>query len=194
MLFVMITGPLGVGKSTLAHGLSRATDEKSAVVDGDHLAMTWPGGAERARLDLVENNLLSCAKNFHDWGAVYVFASWVFESERRYNLFAEQVRRRNWEFLGIGLHADDDVLLRRLLARKNQPFAPSPDNIDWIKRLNKRTRSFSNCRQIDTSALSEAAVLYRAKVLLDEGVRTRKGNPDDDSDSGFWSFLKSSDQ
>lgn len=168
MRFVLVTGALGAGKTRVIHGIGRCFTENNAVLDGDALSMTRPGGTDRDRLDLVEANLVACAENFAAWGAEYLFAAWVIEDEERLRRLADTVCARGWTFQAIALTASHEKLLERLHARRDQPFEASDENVRWLTRLNGRIGKLPMCAQIDTTALSEARVIYEAAAAVRE--------------------------
>lgn len=161
MRFVLVTGPLGVGKTTVCKQLAMRYAEQNALLDGDDLGMTRPGGLTGKRLDLVERNLLTCAANFREWGAQYVFCSWVIANQFRLNRFQRRVIAAGFDFTCFALTAHDEVLFQRIEGRPEMRFIPSLENKAWLGDLNARVGRLRGCMQINTTGLDLFTVVDR---------------------------------
>lgn len=151
MRVVMLTGPLGVGKSSAIEGLSRVYQGvKNAQLDADYVAMTRPGGIDRGRLDMVEANIMACARNFRDWGAEILFTCWLFESQRRLNRFTYRMRTEGMPVCTVALTGSLEVLCERI-AHRERPFVFSDANKHWLEVLNQRTRQLRGVHHVDTT-------------------------------------------
>jgi predicted kinase len=148
---VMLIGPPGVGKTTVAESLSRQCPLQNVVLDGDSLAHTWPGGMDRKRLDLIERNLLHCAEGYRIWGAQYCFCSWVVAHQQRLDMLGRRMRAKGIHLRVIALDAPVGILVDRMMARPQPRFAPTDENIDYLSSLSKRIRNLHHCELVDTT-------------------------------------------
>jgi dephospho-CoA kinase len=166
MRVVLVTGPLGVGKTTLIEGLGRAyARRKAAVLDGDALSMTFPGGMGNSRLDLVEENLLSCAMNFRDWGAEYLFTAWIFARQNRLDHFVDRLVAQDMPVMVVSLCVSPAARDARLAARdRAHNFDPATQ--EWLRLLQESTMRLKTDLQIDTSGLTAYEVMNRVTERL----------------------------
>jgi cytidylate kinase len=114
----IISGPAGIGKSTVASGLA-SNIEESAYISGDTVMDMHVGGRERPwksekELDLLWDNIIALTKNFLKVGDVVIdyvtFPSrltWIKEALNEYDVLINYVL----------LWAKDDVLKNRDLLR-----------------------------------------------------------------------------
>ncbi len=163
---VLILGPPGVGKSTLVDGLARACPHQNARVDSDHLGLTRPGGTNRSRLDLVENNLFHCINNYRDWGAQYIFCTWITERQHRLDGMITRLRVANVSTRAIALDAPCDELLSRIDRRPDSRFEANQSGIDHLQGLSNRMHRLASCKHIDTFGRSEFEVLKQVRSLV----------------------------
>ena len=69
MLVILITGAPGVGKTTLLPLLAEHLPQRNAFLDGDAVGRTVPLTRTIERLNLIQDNIRVCARNFAAWGA-----------------------------------------------------------------------------------------------------------------------------
>lgn len=163
---VLIMGPPGVGKSTLIEGLARACPHQNARVDSDHLGCTRPGGTARSRLDLIENNLFHCISNYREWGAEYIFCTWITEHQHRLDGLITRLRAANVTARAIALDAPCDELLSRIDGRPDSRFEASTSGIDHLRGLSSRMQRLASCKHVDTLGRSEFEVLKQVRSLV----------------------------
>ncbi|MGM0436439.1 MAG: AAA family ATPase [Bacillota bacterium] len=114
----IISGPAGIGKSTVARELAKSIDE-SACIKGDdvidmHVSGQEPPWKSDKELDLVWNNIIALTRNFLKVGDVVIdyvtFPSrltWIKETLNEYDVLINYVL----------LWAEDEVLKKRDLLR-----------------------------------------------------------------------------
>lgn len=159
MRVVLVTGPLGVGKSTLIEGLGRIySRRKAAVLDGDALSMTYPGGTSTGRLNLVEENLFSCAQNFRDWGAEYLFMAWIFARQGRLDHFVDRLVEQDIGVMVVSLCASTKARDDRL-QKRDRAHNFDPDTQRWLELLHESTLKLKTDMLIDTSHMNAYEVM-----------------------------------
>lgn len=163
---VMLIGPPGVGKTTVAEALSRQCPLQNVVLDGDALGQTMPGGLDRKRLDLVERNLLHCAEGYRMWGAQYCFSTWVVAHQQRLDMLGKRMRAKGIHLRVFALDAPVGVLVDRIMARPQPRFAPTDENIDYLGSLSKRIRGLHHCEIVDASGKHFSSVVNEIAVRL----------------------------
>lgn len=166
MRMVLLIGPPGVGKTTVANYLSRQCPFQNVVLDGDDLAMTNPGGTDRKRLDLIERNILHCAEGYRLWGAQYCFVSWIVAHQHRLDMMEKRFRAKGIHMRAVALDAPVNVLVDRMATRPQARFAPTENNLDYLNGLRKRIRGMSRCEVLDTTGRHFTAVAQDASTLL----------------------------
>ena len=97
---LLITGTVGVGKTTVAEAVGRLREERSvphAVVDLDQIRLLWPSpDADRFNLAVELRNLASLARNYREAGAQRLIMAGVTERRSdlaRYGRFALSTKR-----------------------------------------------------------------------------------------------------
>lgn len=163
---VLLIGPPGVGKSTVATYLARQCPYQNVVLDGDSLAMTHPGGTDRKRLDLIERNMLHCAEGYRLWGAHYSFCSWIVAHQHRLDMLEKRMRAKGIHLRVIALDAPVNVLVDRMMARPQARFSPTENNREYLSGIRKRIRNLSHCEIIDTTGKHFTSVAQDAAALI----------------------------
>lgn len=162
MRMVLLIGPPGVGKSTVASYLSRQCPFQNVMLDGDDLAMTNPGGTDRKRLDLIERNIVHCAEGYRLWGAEYCFCSWIVAHQHRLDVLEKRLRAKGIHLRSIALDAPVNMLVDRMMHRPQPRFAPTESNLDYLNGLRKRIRGLARCEILDTTGRHFTAVAQDA--------------------------------
>ncbi|NHN35494.1 AAA family ATPase [Paenibacillus agricola] len=148
-LIYLISGPLGVGKSTTSKELARNI-KQCVLIEGDDLLNMFKGESQPSweeRLNLTWKNILALTRNFilNDLSVVIDF---VVEDELDW--FCNQISDLNVELRYIILRADKDKLIERLNIR---------GDIDSLERslflLNKMETSPSNNQFFYDSTLKQ---------------------------------------
>ncbi|WP_173915304.1 AAA family ATPase [Halobacillus sp. Marseille-Q1614] len=110
----IISGPCGVGKSTITKALAQEMEE-AALLEGDviYSMLTVELSWER-HLEIVWQNILSLTRNFVE-NNLNVVIDYVVESELEW--FCKQLTELNVHIYYVVLRADEEVLMKRLNKR-----------------------------------------------------------------------------
>ena len=147
----VITGPAGVGKSTVSYELGKRLD-KSVVIEGDTIYNFFVGGrikpwAPNAPLDLFWRNSIMLIKSYLENGYDVVF-NYIIENKELENL--KEVFK-DYDFIFSCLLVDESTIIRRDLLR--------PEDCQMHERSLVLLREFINCNYdkkyiIDSSNLT----------------------------------------
>jgi 2-phosphoglycerate kinase len=112
----IISGPYGVGKSTIAQELAQRM-EKVALIEGDLMKLMF-GGKEQSpweeQLSIIWENILCLTKNFIE-NNMNVIIDYVVESELEW--FYKHISKLNANIYYVVLRADEDIIIKRLSKR-----------------------------------------------------------------------------
>ena len=117
----IISGPPGVGKSTVSKELA-ATFDKSAVIEGDMIYLMVKSGLvapwedDGYYMDLFWDNIISLTKNFMDRGITVVIEYVIFEEQLK--KIADFLKARQINLKYCVLLAEEQTLRARDLSRK----------------------------------------------------------------------------
>lgn len=124
---MLITGPIGAGKTTVASEVSELLEEAGVphgFLDIDALRWCYPSLPEdRFRTELAMKNLAAVWANFQEFGATSLILSDVIESRNELARYQEAVPGA--DILVIRLRASLDTLAERV--RRREPGAA----LDW---------------------------------------------------------------
>ena len=121
MKALLVTGPVGVGKTTAAEAVGdvlAAASVPHAVIDLDGLRRSWPSPADDPfNLGLELRNLQAVARNYRDAGAQRLVLAGVLERRTDRSRYAEVL---GVDLLVCRLIADLAVIRERLVARHRE--------------------------------------------------------------------------
>ncbi|WP_219835007.1 AAA family ATPase [Paenibacillus sp. R14(2021)] len=145
----LLSGPLGVGKSTTSRELARIT-EQSVLIEGDHLLDMFYGEVQppwEERLNLAWTNIAAVTRNVirHRFNVIIDF---VVEDELDW--FCEQIADLNVSVKYVVLRADQEQIVERLRIRGDMDaldrslfllnkLTTSPANIPFIMDTTRKT-------------------------------------------------------
>ncbi|CAM4105151.1 ATP-binding protein [Paenibacillus alkaliterrae] len=162
LIIYLISGPLGVGKSTASKELAQKI-KQCVLIEGDDLLHMFKGESQPSweeRLSLTWNNILALTRNFiqHDLNVVIDF---VVEDELDW--FCKHISDLNVSLKYVVLRADKDKIIERLRIR---------GDIHSLERslflMSKMEASPSNERYIYDNTLKQPA--ETVKDIIDDSV------------------------
>jgi predicted kinase len=136
---LLVTGPIGVGKTAVLHEADALLIEVGAghgTVELEEIARCWTDAMERSRASLVYQNLAALWSNFAAVGASRLLLAGLLEQRSELRLVSEAVPGA--AVTVVRLHAPLSVLEQRI--RLREPGSPKGE-IDgarwWAEHLDK---------------------------------------------------------
>lgn len=166
---LLITGPVGIGKTAVAGAVGAALAEigvPGAVIDLDGLASAWPAPPDdRFNLALELRNLRAVTRNYLDAGAARLVLAGVVEST--------EDRLRYREALGVELavcrlRAAPETIRRRLVGRHiDGNHVNDEAALRWhLSRATELERILDDARVADFDVSAESSVAEVARAVL----------------------------
>jgi hypothetical protein len=157
---VAINGTSFVGKTTLIHHLQMARlKAKCAFMDGDDVARVSPFELSLDWLNLVQDNIASCAENFDKLGLDAFFFAFPFPNHDRMSRLEEQFSKRGYRLEWIHLVVADHELEKRFRLRNGTV----PHKLQLGLDMNASIKAIPDSIQIDTTNLT---IAESAQIVL----------------------------
>jgi len=162
---LVVTGPVGVGKSTVAAAISELLDHAGvahAMVDLDHLRWCYPRPPDdRFHAALGRRNLAAVWQNYRDAGAERLVLADVVETRADADSYRESIPGA--EISVVRLTAATDAIERRLVGRE------SAETIAWYRRRAAELTKIMDRNEvgdlvIDTSEATPGEIARQALV------------------------------
>ena len=158
MIVIVVTGAPAVGKTTLLPVLADMLGEKGAFLDGDAVGRTRPLTRTIERLNLIQDNICSCADNFAAWGARYLVTCFVFPSHERLGRITARLRAAGHTTIVVALVASDEEMIARI-RQKADDHGQDPESIESTLAINRGLRGLKDIANVvDTTGLPVADV------------------------------------
>jgi adenylylsulfate kinase len=152
----IVTGPIGVGKTSVTHAIADLLREKSlpyALVDLDTIVECYPAPDDDPfNFRLAMANLACLWSNFRAAGARLLVISWVVESRRELAAYRGAIPAA--AITVVRLRAPIDVLLERIDRRANSP------DLTWE---HERTRVLAE--QMDRDRVEDVVVETEGRTV-----------------------------
>lgn len=161
-----INGTSFVGKSTLLRQVHTRLPGKCAVLDGDDVGRIFPYEISRQWLDIIQDNILSCALNFKAVGVDYFLFAFPFPAvnsiERLNTAFLSQGHAIHW----INLIASDSALEARFRARGGT----KPENLQRGLDMNRAITQLPGFFTMDTTSLTPDEMAEAVLEYIRKGI------------------------
>lgn len=163
MKVIIINSAPGVGKSTLLRAIEACNLNNIAVIDGDDLGRIIPLNGSNEWLDLIQDNIAVCAKNYLIYGVKILFISFVFPSSDRITRLITLLNRANINDIShLTLISNDFEIEKRILNRNTSKLI----SVGRAKELNAMIKEMKSDFIIDTSEKSAQEVFQQMLTLL----------------------------
>ena len=158
MVVIIVTGAPAVGKTALLPVVADALGEKGAFLDGDAVGRTRPLARTIERLNLIQDNICSCADNFAGWGARYLVTCFVLPSHARVDRIKTKLEVAGHATVAVALVASDAEMIARI-RQKGDDHGQDPESIESTLSINRGLRGLKDVAHVvDTTGVSIAEV------------------------------------
>jgi len=140
---IIINAAPGVGKSTLLKLLEERLSEGYAVVDGDDVGRTIPLVKSVEWLNLMQDNIVSCAKNYKEYNIKTLIISFVFPSKERLERLISMLKDEGCKVYHITLDCDSNELEKRIKIRNSQKLISIPKALEINNKITKLKSYYS---------------------------------------------------
>ncbi len=114
--FIIINGPMGVGKSEICRRLNKELGE-SVMLDGDWCWMMEPFVVTEENRSMVEDNIIHLLRNFLSNSSFkHVIFTWKINDEAVFEFLLRSLSGLDFDLYKITLTCDEATLRRRLMA------------------------------------------------------------------------------
>ncbi|MCK5129651.1 MAG: hypothetical protein KAQ68_07355 [Clostridiales bacterium] len=148
MKVIILNSAPGVGKSTLLKYMERNLPSSFALIDGDDVGRIVPLELSKDWLNLIQDNIVSCAINYMDFGIKYLIVAFVFPSKERVDRFINLLKN---ESIGVlctcSLICNDTQLSWRIRDRNTSRIV----NIERALEYNEAIKQLEADVTIDTT-------------------------------------------
>lgn len=163
MKAIILNASSGVGKTTLLKVLERNLPEGYAVIDGDDVGRIVPLKLSLEWLDLIQDNIVSCADNYKKYGTKVLIISFVFPAEERLRRLNNKLAQLGISTKMICMGSNDKTLQERLTTRNTSRVL----NIERAIECNLEIKCLKADYYIDTSFMGPQEVMDSFIQTLD---------------------------
>jgi ABC-type cobalamin/Fe3+-siderophores transport system ATPase subunit len=156
MKVIILNASPGAGKTTLLKQLEKNLPEGSAIIDGDDVGRIVPIKLTIEWLNLIQDNIVSCANNFKQYGTKTLVISFVLPTKERVSRLENKLRRLGMETQMICMHCADKILEERITSRNTSKIV----NVERALEINTKIKDLNANICIDTSGMSPQEVMY----------------------------------
>jgi predicted ABC-type ATPase len=149
--FILTAAP-GVGKTTILPSLLPLLPKSSAVIDGDAVARIHPWELTMFWLNLVQDNILACARVFMNNGISNIVATFCLPSMERIERLSTGLVQIGYRHFIISLYVDDIELRKRHVSR-GAIYPVEEDLLKSCIELNNAIRLLKNVLMFDITHL-----------------------------------------
>lgn len=150
MKAIIVNGSAGTGKSTLLNSLSSQQLEKFALVDGDDLVRIIPFELTQEFLNVVIDNIVSCAENFQKYNYNVLVISFIFPTQKRLITLRDKLCELGIDVYVFNLYCENDLLKKRIIVRNTSKLI----SVDKAVEMNEMISKLPCDYLIDTTAFN----------------------------------------
>ena len=161
---VIINSAPGVGKSTLLKELEKILSNGYAILDGDDLGRTIPLVNSVEWLNLMQDNIASCAKNYSEYNIKTLIISFVFPTFKRLQRLTDLLNKAGCSVTHLRLICEDEELKMRIKKRNTQRAV----KIGRAIELNRNITELTSDYMIDTTEKTPEEVAQIVKEILEK--------------------------
>lgn len=155
MKVIILNSAPGVGKTTLLKQIEKVLQKDFAVLDGDDVGRLVPLSLSIEWLDLIQENIVSCAINYRDFGVKFLIVSFVFPSENRLHRLTNLLACQDIKILCIiALYCNEVELEKRIQKRNTTRIM----NIERAINCNRQIKQLKSDFLIDTTKKPPEAI------------------------------------
>lgn len=168
MKAIIINSAPGVGKTTLLKLLEKKLPNGYALIDGDDVGRTVPLSLSVDWLNLIQDNIIACAKNFKAYGINTLIISFVFPAQERIERLTKLLKKEGISVYHITLICEPSVLKERIVKRNTTKIM----NPERAIKCNDQIRELQSDFSIDTtykSAEEIEDIVYKLVIKLVSG-------------------------
>ena len=164
MKAIILNASAGVGKTTLLKQLERNLPEGFAIIDGDDVGRIVPLKLTLEWLDLIQDNIISCANSFQQYGTKVLVISFVFPSEKRLERLNSKLAQLGIQTKMICMYCKDEILEERIITRNTSRIV----HVERAIECNSEIKDLKADYHIDTSFMTEEEVMREFIRALDD--------------------------
>ena len=166
MNVIVINSAPGVGKTTLLKLLEDKLSNGYAVIDGDEVGRTIPKINSTDWLNLIQDNIVACAKNYKEYNTKALLVSFVFPTPERLQRLSNLLKDVGRVY-HLTLICDAGELEKRIRIRNTQKLISIPRAIE----LNADIERLASYYAVDTTkkTTEEIADIVCDKIIEIEG-------------------------
>jgi adenylate kinase family enzyme len=169
MNVIILNSAPGAGKSTSLKLIEEKLGSGYAVIDGDDVGRIMPLKKSIEWLNLIQDNLASCAKNFREHDTNTLIVCFVFPTVERLQRLVNLLEKNDFSTFHIKLTCPSDVLAERIKTRNTQKVV----NVQRALELNGKIEKLHANYSINTAQKTPEKV---ADILCEKIYNIENGS------------------
>lgn len=140
---IIINSAPGVGKTTLLKMFEKKLLNGYALIDGDDVGRIIPLSISIDWLNLIQDNIIACAKNFKDYNTKTLIISFVFPSQERVQRLVSLLKKEGISVYHITLICEPSILKERIVKRNTTKIMNPERAIQCNNQITKLQSDYS---------------------------------------------------